>query len=164
VTSDQTLLVAFATTTKQLRMVRVFIKWNNKPVDKMINAPPISVNPSILVGHLAITNWMDGAPPDGSDAFHLQSSMAALSHLEIIPPTPEGSAGPLTLPTVITVRSYLPTSPSHFNQDIHSIIDRWELRESTQAIHPAFEQLGSRRRNSGSQPNVRLTTVSETKF
>src|SRR5277367_2271333 len=153
---DQTLLVAFATTTKQLRTVRVYIKWGSKPAEKTMNAPAVTVNPSILVGHLAITNWMDGAPPDGSDSFHLQSSMAALSHLEIIPPTPEGSAGPLTLPTIITVRSYLPTSPSHFNQEIHSAIDRWELRESTQAIHPAFELLGSRRRNSGSQPNVRL--------
>jgi mediator of RNA polymerase II transcription subunit 16 len=129
-----------------------------------MNPPQITVNPSILVGHLAITNWMDGAPPDGSDSFHLQSSMAALSHLEIIPPTPEGSAGPLTLPTIITVRSYLPTSPSHFNQEIHSTIDRWELRESTQAIHPAFEQLGSRRRNSGSQPSVRLTSYGRNKM
>ena len=129
-----------------------------------MNPPQITVNPSILVGHLAITNWMDGAPPDGSDSFHLQSSMAALSHLEIIPPTLEGSAGPLTLPTIITVRSYLPTSPSHFNQEIHSIIDRWELRESTQAIHPAFEQLGSRRRNSGSQPSVRLTSYGRNKM
>jgi len=153
---DQTLLVAFATTTKQLRTVRVHIKWGNKPAEKVMNAPSVTVNPSILVGHLAVTNWMDGSPPDRSESFHLQSSMAALSHLEIIPPTPEGPSGPLTLHTIITVRSYLPTSPSHFNQEIHSTIDRWELRESSQAIHPAFEQLGSRRRNSGSQPNVRL--------
>lgn len=155
-TLDQTLLVAFATTTKQLRTVRVFIKWGNKPAEKVLNGPPIAVNPSILVGHLAVTNWMDGSLPDGSDSFHLHSSMAALSHLEIIPPTPEASSGPSTLPTIITVRSYLPTSPSHFNQEIHSTIDRWELRESAQAIHPAFELLGSRRRNSGSQPNVSL--------
>jgi mediator of RNA polymerase II transcription subunit 16, fungi type len=153
---DQALLVAFATTTKQLRTVRLYIKWGNKPVEKGMNAAPITVSPSILVGHLAVTNWMDGSPSDGSDSFHLHSSMAALSHLEIISPTPEASSGPLTPPTIITVRSYLPTSPSHFNQEIHSTIDRWELRESTQAIHPAFEQLGARRRNSGSQPNVRL--------
>ncbi len=158
---DQTLLVAFATTTKQLRTVRVFINWGNKPAEKTMNAPPITVKPSILLGHLAVTNWMDGASPGDSDSFHLQSSMTALSHLEIIPSTPEGSAGPLNLPTIITVRSYLPNSPSHFNQEIHSTIDRWELRESTQSIHPAFEQLGSRRRNSGSQPGVRLTPCSE---
>jgi mediator of RNA polymerase II transcription subunit 16, fungi type len=153
---DQTLLVAFATTTKQLRTVRVYIKWGNKPAEKTMNAPAVTVSPSIFVGHLAVTNWMDGAPPDGSDSFPLQSSMATLSHLEILPATPKGSAGPLTLPTIITVRSYLPTSPSHFNQEIHSTIDRWELRESSQAIHPTFELLGSRRRNSGSQPSVCL--------
>jgi mediator of RNA polymerase II transcription subunit 16, fungi type len=85
--------------------------------------------------------------------------MATLSHLEIVPPTPEGPVGPETLPTIITVRSYLPPSPSQFNQEIHSTIDRWELRDSTQAVHPAFEQLGSRRRNSGSQPGVCLPFI-----
>jgi mediator of RNA polymerase II transcription subunit 16, fungi type len=129
-----------------------------------MNGPPVAVNPSILVGHLAVTNWMDGSLPDGSDSFHLHSSMAALSHLEIIPSTLEASPGPSTLPTIITVRSYLPTSPSHFNQEIHSMIDRWELRESTQAIHPAFELLSSRRRNPGSQPNVSLIHIKGTKM
>lgn len=138
----------------------MYIKWGNKsPAEKTSNTAPITVSPSILVAHLAVSNWMDGTSPDGSDSFHLQSSMAVLSHLEIVPPTPENAAGGITLPTVITVRSYLPTSPSHFNQEIHSTIDRWELRDSTQAIHPAFEQLGSRRRSSGSQPGVRLSVI-----
>lgn len=145
---------------KQLHTVRVQIKWGHKPAtEKTTNAAPITVNPSIQVAHIAVTNWMDVTSPDGSDSFHLQSSMAALSHLQIIPPTPEGPAGQATLPTVITVRSFLPTSPSNFNQETHSIIDRWELRDSTQAIHPAFEQLGSRRRNSGSRPSVCLSSI-----
>ena len=152
--SDQTLLIAFATTTKQLRTVRVNIKWGNKPNEKTNLNVPVAVNPSISVGHLAVSNWMDGTASDGSDSFHLQSSMVVLSHLVLIPPTPDGPTGQATLPTILAVRSHLPMSPSHFNQDIHSTIDRWELRESAQSIHTAFEQLGSRRRSGVSQPSV----------
>ena len=152
--SDQTLLIAFATITKQLRTVRAYIKWGNKPNEKINPNAPIPVNPSISASHLAVSSWMDGAASDGSDSFHPQSSMVALSHLVIIPPTPDGPGGQATLPTILAVRSHLPMSPSHFNQDIHSNIDRWELRESAQPIHSAFEQLGSRRKSSGGQPAV----------
>lgn len=153
--SDQTLLIVFATTTKQLRAIRIHIKWGNKPTEKANPNAPIPVNPSITVAHLAISNWMDGTASDGSDSFHLQSSMVALSHLVIIPPSPDGPGGQATLPTILAVRSHLSLSPSHFSNDIHSTIDRWELREPAQPIHPAFEQLGSRRRSGGSQPSVR---------
>lgn len=142
------------TSTKQLRTVRVAIKWGNKPPDKLINPSQITVNPSIHIRHLAVTNWMDGASNDGSDQFNVPLTTAALSHIEILPPSPNGSGGQATLPTIITIRSHLPASPSQYNQDTHSIIDRWELRESAQTIHPAFEELNSQRTNAGSQLGV----------
>ncbi|KAI9737316.1 MAG: mediator complex subunit [Claussenomyces sp. TS43310] len=147
-----TLLVAFATTTKQLRLVRVIIKWGNKAPDKEKPMAPaqIIINPQIMLRHLAVTNWMDGI--ESPDSFHMQPSMVALSHLTILPPSPDGPDGHSTLPTILTVRSHLPTSPSHYNQDTHSIVDRWELREAPQAMHPAFEQLNSRRSSAGTQP------------
>lgn len=102
-----------------------------------------------------MTNWMDGTTTDIPDAFRVQSSMAALSYLLLTPPTPEGPAGPSNLPTVVAVRSHLPTSPSQFSQEVHSTIDRWELRESVPPIHPAFETLGSQKRGAGGLSNVR---------
>jgi mediator of RNA polymerase II transcription subunit 16 len=147
------LIVAFATTTKQLRTIRVAIKWGNKTTEKGVNPAQITVNPTILVGHLAVTNWMDVNPTDGSE-YLAQSSMSSLSHFEILPPSPDSSGGQASLPTIMTVRSYLPASPSQFNQNIESVIDRWELRELPQPVHSAFEQLTSRRGSTGSQPAV----------
>lgn len=145
--------MVFATTTKLLRTIRVLIKWGNKASDKNVNPTQVTLNPVILVNHLAVTNWMEGGSTDGVDSLGIQSSMATLSHLQILPPSFDISGGSQRLPTILSVRSCLPVSPSHFNQDIHSTIDRWELRESPQTLHPAFEQLGSRK-GSATQPNV----------
>jgi mediator of RNA polymerase II transcription subunit 16 len=112
------------------------------------------VNPTITIRHLAVTNWMDGATGDGGGPFHLQPSMVALSHLSILQPSPDGPNGQPTLPTILTVRSLLPSSPSHYNQETHSIIDRWELHESAQSVHSAFEQLSHRRNSTALAPGV----------
>lgn len=157
--ADQTLLIAFATTTKQLRVIRVAIKWGNKPGPNEKGQMPapgqITVNPTLMIVHLAVTNWMDAMPTNGSE-YVSQASMSVLSHLEIIPPAPEGlpAANQATLPTILTVRSYLPVSPSQFNQNIESVVDRWELRETPQTIHSAFDPLNSRRAGSSSQTPV----------
>lgn len=79
--------------------------------------------------------------------------MTQLSHLEFLQPSIEG-AGRITPPTIVAVRCYLPASVSHYNQEVLSIVDRWEIRERAQAVHPAFEQLSSRRNSVGSQPLV----------
>lgn len=145
------------TTSKQLSIVRVAIKWgsaNNKPSDKPINPALHTVTPTIIIRHLAVTNWMDGSATASSDPFHLSPSMVALSHLSILSPSPDGPTGQAALPTVMTIRSHLPNSPSQYNQDIHSLIDRWELSESPQSVHPAFEQLSARRNSVGSKPGV----------
>lgn len=152
--SGSSLLVAYATASKQLRTVRVLIRWGNKPTEKaqMPNPSQIFVSPTISVSHLAVANWMDVQPAEGS-GFVSQSSISVLSHLVLLPPD-----GQTTAPTIMTVRSYLPTSPSEFNQNVDSVINRWELRESTQTIHPAFEQLGSRRGSTASQIPVSKTS------
>jgi mediator of RNA polymerase II transcription subunit 16 len=139
--------------------VRVAIKWggtNNKPQDKPINPALLTVTPTIIIRHLAATNWMDGSSNEGSDPFHLSPSMVALSHLLLSSPCPDGQTGHSTLPTVMTVRSHLPNSPTQYNQDTHSLIDRWELSESSQTVHPAFEQLSTRRNSVGSKAGVGL--------
>ena len=81
--------------------------------------------------------------------------MVQLSHLEFLPPCGD-AAGRMAPPTILAVRSHLPGSTSHYNQDVHTTVDRWEVREKPQTIHPAFEQLSSRRNSVGSQPGVSL--------
>jgi mediator of RNA polymerase II transcription subunit 16 len=79
--------------------------------------------------------------------------MTQLSHLEFLPSCSDAT-GRLTPPTVVAVRSHLPPSMTHYNQDIHTVVDRWEIREKMQTVHPAFEQLSSRRNSIGSPPQV----------
>lgn len=78
--------------------------------------------------------------------------MNALSNLYILPAAPDGPSQIADLPVILTVRHHLPSSTAQFNQDTHTIIDRWEVREAAQTVHSAFEQLSSRRNSAASQP------------
>ncbi|KFY19349.1 hypothetical protein V493_08002, partial [Pseudogymnoascus sp. VKM F-4281 (FW-2241)] len=153
---NNTLLLAFATTAKKLSIARVAIKWGSpatNPPDRPPANPALNtVTPTIIIRLLSDTNWMDGSASDNSDPFQLSPSMAALSHLSILSPSPDGPGGRPTLPTVITIRSHLPTPLSQYNQDTHSLINRWELSEASPSVHPAFEQLSARRNSIGSKP------------
>ncbi|OBT52775.1 hypothetical protein VE04_06832 [Pseudogymnoascus sp. 24MN13] len=152
---NNTLLLAFATTAKKLSIARIAIKWGSptaNPPDRPVNPALNTVTPTIIIRLLSDTNWMDGSASDASDPFHLSPSMAALSHLSILSPSPDGPGGRPTSPTVITIRSHLPNSMSQYNQDTHSLINRWELSEASPSVHPAFEQLSARRNSVGSKP------------
>ncbi|OBT45969.1 hypothetical protein VE00_03746 [Pseudogymnoascus sp. WSF 3629] len=152
---NNTLLLAFATTAKKLSIARIAIKWGSptaNPPDRPVNPALNTVTPTIIIRLLSDTNWMDGSASDASDPFHLSPSMAALSHLSILSPSPDGPGGRPTSPTVITIRSHLPNSLSQYNQDTHSLINRWELSEASPSVHPAFEQLSARRNSVGSKP------------
>jgi mediator of RNA polymerase II transcription subunit 16 len=123
-------------------------------VDK-VNSAQWALNPTIKTRHLAVTSWVHDIPSDTVNASHMESSMVQLSHLEFLPPCGD-AAGRMAPPTILAVRSHLPGSTSHYNQDVHTTVDRWEVREKPQTIHPAFEQLSSRRNSVGSQPGVSL--------
>ncbi|KAJ9134015.1 Mediator of RNA polymerase II transcription subunit 16 [Pleurostoma richardsiae] len=149
--SDRTfLMMAFATASKQLRVVRANIHWGTPQTDKQVPPGSNPLSPSLKEKHVAVTSWFQH---DTSES-HLDVSMAQLSHLEVIPSILENSGQPIALPVVLAVRSYVPGLSSPFNHESQSIIDRWEvLDEQPQALHPAFEQLGSRT-GSGSAPAV----------
>ncbi len=100
-----------------------------------------------------MTSWAHDNVPGTLNASHMESSMVHLSHLEFLPPCGDASGKP-TPATILATRSHLPTSSSHYNQDVHTTIDRWEVRENIQSLHPAFEQLSSRRNSVGSRPGV----------
>lgn len=148
-----TLLIAYATTSKQLCTVRALIDWGLPKTTEKVPPGQLPLNPSVRTRHLAITSWLHDVPGDTLNASHMEPSMVQLSHLEFLPLC-GNSNNTITPPTIVAVRSHLPSSASHYNQDVHTTVDRWEIREKNQSIHPAFEQLSSRRNSVGSQPGV----------
>jgi len=142
-----TLLIAFATTSYQLRTVRAVIDWGQPKTTEKMHPGALPLNPTVRTRHLAVTSWHQGPFEDALDG-------SQLTHLEFLPPSASGeSPSRTTAPTILTMRSYLPQM-SDYNQDMHTTVDKWEVRERAQTIHPAFEQLSSRRNSIGSKPGV----------
>ncbi|KAH8662907.1 mediator of RNA polymerase-like protein II transcription subunit 16 [Tricladium varicosporioides] len=149
---SNTLLIAFATTSKQLRTVRALIDWGQQKTNEKGPSAPQPLNPSIKTRHVAVTSWLFDSPGESLNVSSLDSSMVQLSHLEFLPPCADAS-GRISPATIVAVRSHMPVSMSHYNQDVHTVVDRWEIREKPQTLHPAFEHLSSRRNSvGGSQP------------
>ncbi|KAK2624763.1 hypothetical protein QTJ16_005956 [Diplocarpon rosae] len=149
-----TLLVAFATASMQLRTVRALIDWNLPKIDKV---PPahLPLNPTVRTKHLSGTSWVPDVPPGPLNTSHTDShtdsSMTRLSHLEFLPQCADANSTVIP-PTIVAIRSSLPSLASHYNQDVHTTVDRWEIRDRPQTVHPAFEQLSSRRNSTGHPP------------
>lgn len=145
-----------------MRLVRASIDWG-LPADIRQGPPPLSINPKIEVEHLVVGSWMTSeAEEDLNTKFSMgnspntKSSMVHLSSLEILPAVVDRTGEISTPPTVLAVRSHLPPSSASYNQEVYSTLDRWSFHESTQSLHSAFEQLGTRRNSAGSITNVRL--------
>lgn len=110
------------------------------------------LNASLRSRPLTVTSWLYDVPGDTLNASHLESSMVQLSHLEFLSPCVD-SKNHMAPPILVAVRSYLPGLASHYNQEVHTTIDRWEFRErNQQPVHPAFEHSSSRKGTDGSQP------------
>lgn len=147
---NNTLLICYATTNKQLRTVRALIEWNQPKAEKILPAQ-LPIQPTIKTKHLAVTSWAHDVTSDAINSSNMEASMAQLSHLDFFPPCSDAK-GRISPPTIFAIRSHLPASSTHYNQDVYSTMDRWEVREKPQSVHPAFEQLSSRRNSVGSQP------------
>ncbi|RYP53448.1 hypothetical protein DL768_001593 [Monosporascus sp. mg162] len=155
---NKCMFVAVATTSKQLRVVQVVISWNIPKQENPQAMPPGGINfgpPTLMQRHVALTSWFQAAVSNS----HLDTSMTKISHIEWLPGVPVMATKSFSNPVVLTVRSFLPPLNSPYNQEVQSIIDRWELlMEQKETLHPAFEQLGSRRNSTGTaQPaSIRL--------
>jgi mediator of RNA polymerase II transcription subunit 16, fungi type len=144
------LLIALATASKQLRVIRVAVHWGLPQSEKQLPAASMPLNPSLKEKHVAVSSWLQSNPNES----HLDPSMAQLSHLEILPSILESSSQKWAAPVVLAVRSYLP-GPNSPYQEVQSVIDRWEvMNDQPEGLHSAFEQLGSRRNSTGSAPPV----------
>ncbi len=148
-------MIAFATASKQLKVIRANIRWGKSEQSDKQQLPPgaIPLNPTLEDRHVAVTSWFQYGLTDSP----LDQQMTQLSHIEILPSCLEGRPTPGTTwapPLVLTVRSNIPADGSPYNQECQSIVDRWEIiNEQSQQVHNAFEQLGLRN-SSGSTPPV----------
>ncbi|GJC99681.1 RNA polymerase II mediator complex subunit Sin4 [Colletotrichum higginsianum] len=107
-----------------------------------------ALNPTMQEKHVAISSWL----PSGSSATPIDSAANQLTHLEILPSTLDHTGQGWAPLIILAVRTYLST-PNTPYQETQSIIDKWEvLNDQSQSLHPAFEQLGSRRNSTGAAP------------
>lgn len=147
------LLLAVATASKQLRLVKIDINWGGGnqtgQTDKNATAQNKVFNPTLVEKHLATTSWLQGGLNDAN----YDASMTELSHLEVLPSLLDNTGKNTVPPMVVAIRSRAPNEGSF--QMAQSIIDRWEAVEQRQGLHSAFEQLGHRRNSVSSElPNV----------
>ncbi|CAJ0546019.1 Ff.00g094920.m01.CDS01 [Fusarium sp. VM40] len=140
------LLLALATTSKQLRLIKIEIQWGQAAqAEKVPGRPAGSLSPSLVEKHLATTNWLQGGPGDSG----IDTSMIELSHLEVLPSVTDNTGKSTTPPMVVAVRSRTPNEGSY--QVVQSVIDRWEAVEQKQNLPSAYEQLGGRRNSISSE-------------
>ena len=144
------LLVVLATASKQLQVLQVAVNWGQPQDPKNIPPGAQPLNPAFKERHVAISTWLPG---DNNESV-LDASMSELSILELIPPSIDGTNKAWVPAVIVTVRTYVPTPETPY-QEVQSVIDRWEVPyEQGQTLHPAFEQLGSRRNSTGAQPGA----------
>ncbi|KAI1817793.1 RNA polymerase II mediator complex subunit Sin4 [Poronia punctata] len=159
VCSDKTknIFIAMATTSNQLRVVQVNITFNAAKPENAQNAPqnvPLAaqvLSVSLIKRHVAVTSWLQA----GMHVSPLDASMTKISHIEMLPAQFDFQTKQWSPIVILTVRSFMPEPNSHYNQEVQSIIDRWELViDHKETVHPAFERLGSRRNSGGSTPST----------
>jgi mediator of RNA polymerase II transcription subunit 16, fungi type len=147
------MFVAMATTSKQLRIVQVGINWNIPKQENPQGMPPggYQLSPTLHERHVAATSWLQ---PETGDSY-FDSAMSKLSHIELLPAMLDQATRKWSNPVVLTVRTYLPIVNSPYNQEIQSVVDRWELfMDQQQTLHSAFEQLANKRSGAGLAPPV----------
>lgn len=148
------LFVALATASNQIQVVQVALAWGYPPLpDNAKGMPPANVplNPTLKGRHVAISGLLPSTPTES----HLDPAMTQISLLELIPAAYVPATKVWHPPVVLTVRTFIPTPDTPYNQEVQSVIDRWELEfDHTQTMHDAFENLGARRNSAGNPPSV----------
>ncbi|KAM0462954.1 hypothetical protein ACHAPV_003077 [Trichoderma viride] len=142
------LLVAVATSSKQLRLLKIEIQWGGPGSQPDKNPLPQNarLSPSLVEKHLAATTWLQTGSGDANNDI----SMAELSHLHVLPSIMDNTGKSIVPPTIVAIRTRSPTPGSY--QVAQTVIDRWEAISSPQQnLHQAFEQLGSRRNSDATE-------------
>lgn len=138
-TASEFLLVAVATSSGQLELIKVEIQWGGSAQAEKSTLPQNSrLNPSIIDKHLATTSWLQSRTNDPGD----DATVAELSQLHVLPSILDGTGKNTAPPVIVAVRS---RAADGAYQAAQTILDRWEATDQRQNVPPAFAQLGSRR-------------------
>ncbi|KAK2596175.1 Mediator of RNA polymerase II transcription subunit 16 [Conoideocrella luteorostrata] len=142
------LLAAIATSSSQLKLLKIEIQWGGPGSSSDKNAMPQNarLNPALVETHVASANWLCTGH---NDANH-DASITELSYVHVLPAVMDNSGSSTVPPLILTVRSKAAGEGSF--QSAQSILDRWEAVESKQNLDLAFEQLGNRRNSVSSEP------------
>lgn len=146
------LVLALATSTRQLKFVKVEIQWGPQP-GKAGGPQNARFNASLNVKHCAITSW----PIDSAD----DPSTSPISNLVAFPSLLDNTGKNTAPPLIIAVRTR--AQPGAFGAS-QTIIDRWEaVEQQRHPLHPVFEQLGRRNSiSSDSTPGLCLKPLEST--
>ncbi|KAM0322887.1 hypothetical protein ACHAQA_009229 [Verticillium albo-atrum] len=130
-------------------LLRLFWSQNNNKLEETTLELDTFSSSDDLITHASLHSdknhiWV----PNGQSMNPTDSSMTQISHIELLPSQLDNSGQNWVPINILVVRSYLPTPNAPF-QETQSVIDRWEVsHEPSSALHPAFEQMGSRRNSS----------------
>ncbi|KAF2145598.1 uncharacterized protein K452DRAFT_264768 [Aplosporella prunicola CBS 121167] len=158
--SDQenSLLLVAHSESGTLHVFRVKINWNIPPNRQRIDPPPTPILEVTALKSeencLPLSTGFD-AGGGSLEPNHRLSQPAQLTHLMFVPTGPEpGPHTGISHPTVMAVFCHTPAAATSLmdqaqqSQQPFSILARWELRETRNSLHPAFEQLTAKKRSS----------------
>lgn len=150
---DNTLLLVVHTMGKQLRLFRIDFGWspaNSKQQDPLMpstSCPAIHIQHNKIEGTCSPLYVTQDVPDPTSGIARGFMSQPQLSHLDLMPHGPETRNREPTYPTVVAVFSHIPNQydKSQLHEDAFSIMARWELCVTKAGLHPAFDQLASKK-------------------
>ncbi|OAA73694.1 RNA polymerase II Mediator complex subunit Sin4 [Cordyceps fumosorosea ARSEF 2679] len=148
VTKGEFLIIALATATKKLKVIKLEIQWAGPGAvqEKTQLSQTARLNPSLVEDHLATVDWLQMVD---------EPSLPEFTALQALPSIID-NAGNAGAPLFIGVRARS-TGVGGFEMS-QTIIDRWECAEHKPSILTAFEQIGSRRNSVSNAQELPIST------
>lgn len=134
------LSIALAKASGQLRYIRLELKWNitTAPGEKNPSAQNATMNPTLVDKHVASTYWNKS----GTNDSNINAARANMSQLHLLPSLTDNTGASIAPPVIIVVRSCTPGLGSC--ETTQTVLDRWEVIEEQQNLHPALAELGKK--------------------
>ena len=141
-------MLATHTIGKQLRLYRLSIDWQHSPGKEQATSLP-----RMTFQHLETIDEccpLPGQTGQHPESYTMHYPEAQLSHLDLMPPSPDLRKKDSSFPTVLATFSHTPFlySASELREQPCTIMSRWELRSQKSTIHPSFSSLASKKSNS----------------
>ncbi|KAB8339185.1 hypothetical protein FH972_022120 [Carpinus fangiana] len=143
--ADQRLLLVTHDFSRTIRIYHVSVDWR-VPAQFMKGPGQVSLPPGQKFDPRLISRPLASICNDIAEPF---GTLTQLSHLQVLPEiVRDGTSTPLTIMAVMTVMSTSAYLLGQTSTDRHSRVVRWEVLETSEDLHPAFEQLnGNKSKN-----------------